>query len=162
MYCAHCGKEIENDAKFCPVCGQKVAGSEMASDIGTGRGSDRGTVGEKKDTANNIRKANSDSATQPTSALVTLGVAVLICAYGIVCYNDSSEYETFGMILMGISVVLGIITFFKLKAHEKKYGLSGIGYIAYLICRILMPIMMIVMVFVVISTVLVAVISVLN
>ena len=25
MYCGNCGKEIENDATFCPVCGSPIA-----------------------------------------------------------------------------------------------------------------------------------------
>lgn len=25
MYCGNCGKEIENDAAFCPVCGSPIA-----------------------------------------------------------------------------------------------------------------------------------------
>ena len=24
MYCTHCGKQIDDDAKFCPYCGQEV------------------------------------------------------------------------------------------------------------------------------------------
>ena len=24
MYCTYCGKQISEDAKFCPYCGQKV------------------------------------------------------------------------------------------------------------------------------------------
>ncbi len=29
MYCQHCGKKLENDAKFCPSCGKRTNGSSQ-------------------------------------------------------------------------------------------------------------------------------------
>ena len=33
MYCKHCGKQIDDDAKFCPECGGAVASRSTDADV---------------------------------------------------------------------------------------------------------------------------------
>lgn len=42
MYCRHCGKEIADDAKFCPFCGEKTEDTVVAEKVTNGsKGSDK-------------------------------------------------------------------------------------------------------------------------
>lgn len=136
MYCTHCGKKIEDDMNFCPYCGQVMGSTEI-------------DIKKEESVHKNIRKINSDSENQPTSALVLLGSAIMVFGYAIVCCNDKSEdVQILGLIIGFVAVLMAFFSYRKMKAHEEQKGLSGIGYIAYLICRVLLPIMEIIIGFV--------------
>lgn len=62
MYCTHCGKQIENNSKFCPYCG----GSLSSSDTGSAKEALKKTAGAVMDSAkaigNSVNEATSGQA----------------------------------------------------------------------------------------------------
>lgn len=86
-------------------------------------------------------KAQSDSERQPTSALVLSGVATILFIYGWLCLDAGGDAIDFGVPFVLIAIVLGVVSYKKLKTYKEKNGLNGIGYIVYLIFKILIPVL---------------------
>ena len=134
MYCTNCGKKIDDDANFCPYCNNKVSFGESHP--------------ISKEMKSTIPKALSESENQPTGAIVSLGIAILVFAYGVVCFQDELvTNQTLGFFLIGISIIIECVGYHKLKVHKEKYGLNGIGYKAYLIGKIIFPILIVLLAF---------------
>lgn len=59
MFCSKCGKEIEDNTKFCPYCGNKITGSNM--------GNIADTVKKAADTAVNMAQSAKNAANEATN-----------------------------------------------------------------------------------------------
>jgi len=71
-YCSKCGKENDNDSKFCVGCGEKLSGLHDINTIG-------------KDNKDNINNINKDDKEDKNKQIILIGVvAVLIIAIAIV------------------------------------------------------------------------------
>ena len=48
MFCEKCGKEIADNATFCPYCGQQLNGYTYTANTGNTTNTDNTTPGKKK------------------------------------------------------------------------------------------------------------------
>lgn len=70
MYCSYCGKKINENVKFCPHCNNKI--NTIQDEIA-------------------VKKKQSDSENQPTSAILGFVLAIFLCIYGVVCLKEEAD-----------------------------------------------------------------------
>ena len=77
MFCVKCGKELDNNASFCPYCGNKSNHRENDSNRQVG-------YINRSDFQENYRRLNKPAASQATTIIISLSViSGLMCIIGI-------------------------------------------------------------------------------
>ena len=137
MYCAKCGKKLEENQKFCSGCGQPVKEVKQAEN---NRQNKSQMKKEQFENEGNYHRKYSENTIQkqPTKALVIEGFGILLLVITRMLdqsrdYTDQLWAAKNGWVLYIIGFILFVIAYVMLKKHKKKYGLQGIGYAGYII-----------------------------
>lgn len=122
MYCKKCGAKIEENNKFCGVCGEPVCSSTQNMEI-----------------RNSRMCMGQHNGVMPTKALVTEGIGFLFFVYLLIANSRSnSDYDAeiflreSGSIFFFVGLVIVVISFFMFKRFKKNNTLQGLGYVGYI------------------------------
>ena len=115
MYCSHCGKEISEDATFCPNCGSRVKGSPVPP-----RQTGRDEFFDAPPRPAPEQQTPAQSTGTNTYALVGFVLSFLIAIAGLICsiiglqqctrYNGNGKgLAIAGIIISAVSIATSVI-----------------------------------------------------
>ena len=122
MFCKYCGKELDNDARFCPSCGSSVDKVEEPEKVDSI--DDSATIKNSKDIDAGEERTQTCAVQTPTSTaprkLHVLGLIgfILSCVSFLISFADLGVVSVAGFIIS----LIGLIQFNK---HPKVYKLKG-------------------------------------
>lgn len=147
MYCRKCGKKLEENERFCSVCGEPVAKTDVDQlDSEQQDNNKMRNDSLQRQVDNSKRYVKNNMADQPTKALIVEGIGILFFIYMLIV-NGSSDYNTqkwlekngVGVFIIGL--IFLVISYFMLKKYKKNHKLYGIGYAGYIISCIAVVLM---------------------
>ena len=110
MFCKHCGKELDSDARFCPSCGS-------STDSPTEKNSDTTQTEYFQTESDGINTENNQATPKKLHVLGLVGF-ILSCISFLICFSDLGAISVAGFIVS----LIGLVQFNK---HPKTYKLKG-------------------------------------
>lgn len=87
MYCAHCGKELDQNAKFCNKCGKQLKETTIQSD--------------------STEEVNINSEKKPNTWITALGIILFLAGIVVLLFDAKAGYKTQPTVGEQVGVFLG-------------------------------------------------------